>query len=75
MKPLVIFGTTELGEVAHFYFRHDTEHEVVAFAIDKAYLETDTFEGLPLVAFEEVEKKYPPTPPKSLSTSRELRPS
>ena len=33
----------------------------MAYTVDKAYLESDTYDGLPAVAYEEVEKAYPPT--------------
>jgi sugar O-acyltransferase (sialic acid O-acetyltransferase NeuD family) len=58
--PLVIFGTGDIAELAHFYFRTDSEYEVVAFTVDAAYLVEKTFCGLPVVAFEEVTEHYPP---------------
>ena len=59
-KKIVIFGESQLASLAHFYFKHDTKHEVVAFTVDQAYKNNDTFENLPLVAFEEVVQLYPP---------------
>lgn len=59
---LVIFGTSEIGRCAYEYFTHDSEYEVVAFTVDKEYLGQDnTFEGLPLVAFEDIVELYPPS--------------
>ena len=60
MADVVIFGVLDTAELAHFYLTHDSEHEVVAFCLTKEYLEEDTFRGLPVVPFEEVEKLYPP---------------
>ena len=60
MKPLVIFGAGDLAEVAHFYFRHDTPRDVVAFTIDEAYLKEELFLGMPLVPFERLEERFPP---------------
>lgn len=61
MKPrLVIFGTGDIAQLAHFYFRSDSACEVVAFTVDSAYLTDATFCGLPVVAFEEVSRLYPP---------------
>jgi len=57
---IVIFGVSQLASLAHFYFKHDSPHKVVAFAVDKDYLTETEFEGLPVVAFEEVETIYPP---------------
>jgi|TARA_B100001063_G_C16713054_1_gene529123 sugar O-acyltransferase (sialic acid O-acetyltransferase NeuD family) len=60
-KKIVIFGESQLASLAHFYFKHDSPHEVVAFTVDKEYLKNDSFENLPLIAFEDVEKKFPPS--------------
>lgn len=59
-KPLVIFGSAEMAELANFYFEHDSEREVVAFTVDDAYVEEEQFNSLPLVPFSEVTKKFPP---------------
>ena len=53
-KPLVIFGSGDIAQLAHFYFSRDSEYEVVAFTIDSAYLSDTTFCGLPVIAFEEI---------------------
>lgn len=59
MKPLVIFGLGDAAQLAHFYFTNDTEIQVAAFAVDQAYLNTDVFCNLPVVAFETIETCYP----------------
>ena len=59
-KKLVIFGITELAQLAHFYYTHDSDYEVVAFVLDGNYIKENVFLGLPVVAFEDVEKQYPP---------------
>lgn len=46
--------------MAHYYFTHDSPHRVAAFAVDAAYRQADTFQGLPLVDFEHVTAQYPP---------------
>ena len=46
--------------MAHFYFTHDSEHEVVAFTAHEENLEGREYRGLPLVPFEEVTETYPP---------------
>jgi sugar O-acyltransferase (sialic acid O-acetyltransferase NeuD family) len=60
MAKVVIFGTGDLGQVAHFYFTHDTKHEVVAFTVNEAYVKDKEFCGLPLVPFETVTERFPP---------------
>ena len=61
MKKIVIFGTSQLASLAHFYFIHDSPHEVVAFTLDSGYIQENEFRGLPVVSFEEVENLYPPS--------------
>jgi len=60
-KPLVIFGTGDIGQIAHAYFAADSDYEVVAFTLDQAYLTGAEFCGLPVVPFETVTETYPPS--------------
>jgi sugar O-acyltransferase (sialic acid O-acetyltransferase NeuD family) len=59
-NQIVIFGTGEIAQLAHFYFSSDSEYEVVAFTVDAAYQTESTFCGLPVIVFEELSKHYPP---------------
>jgi sugar O-acyltransferase (sialic acid O-acetyltransferase NeuD family) len=61
MEKIIIFGTSQLASLAHFYFEHDSPHKVVAFTLDKNFKTEDNFRGLPVIEFEDIEKKYPPT--------------
>lgn len=61
MEKIIIFGTSQLASLAHFYFTHDSPHEVVAFTLDSDYITDNEFRGLPVVSFEEIEKLYPPS--------------
>ncbi|MDB5283632.1 MAG: O-acetyltransferase NeuD family protein [Bacteroidota bacterium] len=61
MAKLIIFGTGDIAQIANYYFEIDSEHEVVAFTVDEKYMQGATFEGKPLVAFENLAKAYPPT--------------
>ena len=61
MSQVVIFGIQDFASLAHFYLREDSPHKVVAFSVTKEYMPSNsTFEGLPVVPFEELEKLYPP---------------
>ena len=60
MANIVIFGAGEIAEIAHFYFKHDSDHDVSAFCVDQDYLKSSQICGLPVVPFEEIEKHYPP---------------
>ncbi|MFY9141760.1 acetyltransferase [Sulfuricurvum sp.] len=60
MARVVIFGIGQIAEIAHFYLTHDSEHEIVAFTVDKEFLHIDHFHNLPVVAYEDLLLKYPP---------------
>ena len=57
----MIFGAGDIARLAHFYFARDSEHAVEAFAVDRAFRQADTFEGLPLVDFETLATTFPPS--------------
>lgn len=61
MADIVVFGLGDIARLAHFYFSSDSPHRVVAFTVDAAYKTADTFEGLPVVPFDEVAAAYPPS--------------
>ncbi len=60
-KPLIIFGTGDIAQLAHYYFNTSSEYEVVAFTVDAAYLTEKIFCNLPVVSFEEVVAHYHPS--------------
>jgi sugar O-acyltransferase (sialic acid O-acetyltransferase NeuD family) len=60
MAKLILFGTGDIAQIANYYFETDSEHEVIAFTVDKKFMNGNSFEGKPLVAFEEINKKFPP---------------
>lgn len=61
MANVVLFGTNEMARMTHFYLRHDSPHDVVAFTVDGARIEEGSLLGLPVVPFEDVAKLYPPS--------------
>ena len=61
MAKVIIFGVRDFASLAHFYLTNDSEHEVVAFSVHSEFKPAlETFEGLPVVAFEEIQASYPP---------------
>jgi sugar O-acyltransferase (sialic acid O-acetyltransferase NeuD family) len=60
VAKVVVFGVGNWAELAHFYLTHDSPHEVAGFTLDRDYLDRGSFLGLPVVAFDEVEERYPP---------------
>jgi sugar O-acyltransferase (sialic acid O-acetyltransferase NeuD family) len=59
-KSLVIFGTGDIAQLAHYYFGIDSEYETVAFTVDSEFIKDPVFCGLPVIAFEELALKHPP---------------
>ena len=60
MKKLILFGKGSYAQIAKDYFNNDSDYKVIAFTLDKEYIDDDNFEGLPVVSFDEVQEKYPP---------------
>ena len=59
MSNIVIFGTGRGSDVAYRYISKDSPHKVCGFTVDKEYRNTDEFNGLPVVDFEDVTEKFP----------------
>src|SRR5918993_4514019 len=60
MSKIVLFGTGRGASVAHRFLAADSPHEVVGFTVDASSLREQTYRGLPVVPFEEVESHFPP---------------
>jgi sugar O-acyltransferase (sialic acid O-acetyltransferase NeuD family) len=61
MSKVVLFGLRDFASLAHFYLKYDSPHEVVAFTVDREFVpDKPTFEGCPVVAFDDLENYYPP---------------
>ena len=59
-RKLVIAGDSAFAEVAYEYFQNDSRYDVVAFAVEREFLERDQLLGIPVVPFEELALRYPP---------------
>ena len=60
MKKLIIFGLGDIAQIANYYFDIDSDYDIEAFTVHKQFVNADTFEGKPLVAFESIEELYNP---------------
>lgn len=60
MNKVIIFGTGDISQIAHLYLSESDGYEVVAFTMDKDFIQQDTFFDLPVIAFEEIELHYGP---------------
>lgn len=55
MKKLIIYGTGELAEVADYYFGLNSDYNTEYFMVDKDYANSTTFNGKPVILFEDLE--------------------
>ena len=60
-KKLVIIGNSAFAEIAHEYFDVDSDYEVVGFSVEREFLKSAQFRGLPMVALEEIIDHFPPS--------------
>jgi len=58
---LVLVGDGESAEIAHDYFTHDSSWRVVAFAVEAAHRRRESLFDLPVVDFEDLAVRYPPS--------------
>jgi sugar O-acyltransferase (sialic acid O-acetyltransferase NeuD family) len=59
-RKLVLIGDSAFAEVAYEYFTHDSEYEVVAFAVEREHRRREELFGLPVVPFEELPARFAP---------------
>lgn len=57
---LVIIGAGEFAAIAYEYFTWDSPHTVAGFAVERKFLTSREYLGLPAVPFEELEQHFPP---------------
>ena len=59
MPKVVIFGTGQTAEIAFYYLEQDSNYTVAAFTADAEYIKEASFNGQPVVPFEEVAEAFP----------------
>jgi len=57
-KKLIIYGDSSYAEMISHYFQMDSEYQVVAFCVDKAYRTREEIDGLPVVDLENIEDHF-----------------
>ncbi|WP_411379453.1 acetyltransferase [Pseudomonas sp. MPB26] len=60
-KKLVIIGAGEMAMIAYEYFTHDSDYEVSGFAVEREYIVDNELYDLPIVPFEDIEQRFPPS--------------
>lgn len=61
VSELIIFGTEEIAELAHFYFSRDSHYNVKAFTADDQFIKEETKNNLPIIPYSEIINKFPPS--------------
>ena len=57
-RKLILLGDSAFAEIAFEYFTHDSPYEVVAFAVERAFLKRPELFGRPVVALEDLPTLY-----------------
>jgi sugar O-acyltransferase (sialic acid O-acetyltransferase NeuD family) len=60
VADVVIFGVGDFARLAAVYLREDSDHRVVAFAVDEAYIDEPQIGGIPVVPAEHLRESHPP---------------
>lgn len=58
-KQLIIVGLGETAMLAYEYFTYDSDYNVLAFSVNKEFIEQDSLYDLPIIPLEELDKIYP----------------
>ena len=61
MQKIIVFGSSEIAELAKYYFEEEEKAEVVAFTVDDEYIKEDNFLGCPIVPFSKLSESFPPS--------------
>jgi sugar O-acyltransferase (sialic acid O-acetyltransferase NeuD family) len=59
-KKVIIFGIGNIAEVAYYYLNNDSKYNVVAFTLEKEFINEKTKFDLPIIEFENIEILYSP---------------
>ncbi len=57
-NKIFIFGTGEIGELAHYYFTNDSDYQVVGFCCDDDFVRETSFKQLPVVGVSDVNRVW-----------------
>ena len=59
-KKLIIFGDSGFAEIAYLYFTEEGEYEVVAFCVEKEFLNKKKIFNLNIITFDQLSSIYSP---------------
>lgn len=58
MRTIIIFGLGMQAELLHFYIRQDWKENIAAFTVDRPYCREESFLGLPVIPFDEINNHF-----------------
>src|SRR5574344_1659712 len=61
VDKVILFGLTQTADIIEFYLKKYTDIKICARCVDKEYLNVDSYNNMPVVAFEDVANLYSPT--------------
>lgn len=59
-KKLIIVGIGETAHLAYEYFTHDSDYDVIAFAVEREHYFEKQFQNLPIYILEELSENFTP---------------
>ena len=57
-KKIIIFGVGNVSEVAYYFLKNDTDHNIIGFTVEKKFKKENSKFGLPIIEFENIENYY-----------------
>lgn len=60
MKDLIIFGNGKIADVVFYYAKNECNYNVIAFTVDKEFINDRPFHNLPVLPFSKIEQQYSP---------------
>jgi sugar O-acyltransferase (sialic acid O-acetyltransferase NeuD family) len=60
-KKLIIYGAGKIAEVILYYAKEECGYDIAAITVDGKYKTAETLHNIPVIAFEEIEKNFPPS--------------
>lgn len=61
MERVILFGNNQMSSMIYFYLTHDSCFQVAAFTVNEIHIKGKLLFGLPVVPFEELEQRFPPS--------------
>lgn len=59
-EKIIIFGNTNFSKMIAEYIIESEKYEITCFTVNKNYIEEKEILGIPVIEFEDIEKKYSP---------------